>query len=149
MHISSFFSGLLWRLHQPDFQSRISQFRTEFETEPVFLDSRGADFQVKDVAQTKKSKCPAEIMTSFTMCHLSPIYTNSGASDFCHVRLILPGCLSNFARLSDRFWDGNFPISLSDFVQCDVCRSDAYKNWTDGLAKLVIRQKLDRFWLFV
>jgi len=28
--------------------------------------------------------------------HKSPVYTNSGASEFCHVWLILPGCLSNF-----------------------------------------------------
>ncbi len=49
--------------------------------------------------------------------------------------------LTNFARLSDRFWDRNFPVSPSDFVQfmsdCDVRRSDAYKNQTDGLAKSV------------
>jgi hypothetical protein len=37
---------------------------------------------------------------------------------------------------------------MSDFVQCDVCWSDAYKNQTDGLAKSVGQQKLDRFWLF-
>ncbi len=53
----------------------------------------------------------------------------------------MPGCPSNFARLSDRFWDWNFPISLSNFVQCDVCRSDAYKNWTDSLAKSARQQK--------
>ncbi len=79
---------------------------------------------------------------------LSPVYTNSGASDFCHVRPILPGCPFNFARLSDWFWDRNFPISLSNFVQCDVCQSDAYKNWTDGLAKSIRQQKSDWFWLF-
>jgi hypothetical protein len=48
---------------------------------------------------------------------LTPVYTNSGTSDFCHVRPILPGCLSNFARLSDQYWDMNLPISPSDFVQ--------------------------------
>jgi hypothetical protein len=80
--------------------------------------------------------------------HLSPVYTNSGASNFCHKWPILPGCLSNFARLSDQFWDRNFPISPSDFVQCDVRLSDAYKNQTDCLAKLVGQQKLGRFWLF-
>ncbi len=73
---------------------------------------------------------------------LGPIYTNSGATNFCHVQPILPGCLSDFARLSDRFWDRNFPISPSDFVQCDVRRSDAYKNRTDGLAKSVGQKKI-------
>jgi hypothetical protein len=53
------------------------------------------------------------------------VYTNSGASDFCLVWLILTGCLSDF-------WDKNFPISPSDFVQCDVRRSDAYKNRPDS-----------------
>jgi hypothetical protein len=72
---------------------------------------------------------------------LSPVYKNSGASDFCHVRLILPGCPSNFARLSNRFRDRNFPISLSDFMQCDVHQWDAYKNRTDGLAKSVVQPK--------
>jgi hypothetical protein len=33
-------------------------------------------------------------------------------------------------------------------VQCDVCQSDAYKNQTDGLAKLVEQKKSDQFWLF-
>jgi hypothetical protein len=42
----------------------------------------------------------------------------------------------------------NFPISPSDFVQCDVRQSDAYKNQTDGLAKLAGQQKSDQFWLF-
>jgi len=42
----------------------------------------------------------------------------------------------------------NFPISPPDFVQCDVCQSDAYKNQMDSLAKLVGQQKLDRLWLF-
>ncbi len=73
---------------------------------------------------------------------------NSGASNFCHIQPILPGCLSNFASLSDRFLDRNFPISPSNFVQCDICRLDAYKNWMDDLAKLVGQQKLDQFWLF-
>jgi hypothetical protein len=53
------------------------------------------------------------------------VYMNSGASDFCLVWLILTGCLSDF-------WDRNFPISLSDFVQCDVRQSDAYKNRPDS-----------------
>ncbi len=39
-------------------------------------------------------------------------------------------------------------MSLSDFVQCDVHRSDAYKNQTDNLAKSVGQQKLHQFWLF-
>ncbi len=39
-------------------------------------------------------------------------------------------------------------MSPSNFVQCDVRQSDAYKNWTDGLAKSVGQQKSDRFWLF-
>jgi hypothetical protein len=76
------------------------------------------------------------------------IYTSSGASNFCHVWPILPGCLSNFARLSDWFWDRNFPISPSNFVQCGNGQSDGYKNWTDGLAKSVGQQKSDQFWLF-
>jgi len=79
---------------------------------------------------------------------LSPVYANSGASNFCHIRLILPGCPSDFAKLSDQFWDRNFPISLSDFVQCDVRRSDAHKNRMESLAKSVRQQKLDWFWLF-
>jgi hypothetical protein len=33
-------------------------------------------------------------------------------------------------------------------VQGNVCQSDAYKNPTDGLAKLVAQQKSDKFWLF-
>ncbi len=77
----------------------------------------------------------------------SSVYTNSGASDFCHIQTILPDCLSDFARFSDQFWDRNFPISPSDFVQRDVCQSDALKNRTDGLAKLVGQPKLDWFWL--
>ncbi len=70
---------------------------------------------------------------------LSPVYTNSSASNFCHVRLILPGSPSGFARLSDWFWYRNFPISPSNFVQCDVFQSDAYEiewtawpNWPDS-----------------
>ncbi len=56
---------------------------------------------------------------------------NSGASDFCHVRPILPGCSSDF-------WERNFPISLSDFVQCDVCRLDAYINcWTAKMGPIL------------
>jgi hypothetical protein len=35
-----------------------------------------------------------------------------------------------------------------DFVQCDVRQLYAYKNQTDGLAKSVIQQKSDLFWLF-
>jgi hypothetical protein len=69
---------------------------------------------------------------------LSPIYTNNGASDFCHVRLILPGCPSDFAMLSNR----NFPISPSDFVQCDVRQSDAYKNQMDLPAKIIRTTKI-------
>ncbi len=76
------------------------------------------------------------------------VYMSSGASNFCHVQPILQGCLSNFARLSEQFWDRNFPISPSDFVQCDYGQSDDYKNRTDGLAKSVRQQKLDQFWLF-
>jgi hypothetical protein len=79
---------------------------------------------------------------------LSPIYMCSDTSYFCHVQPILTGCLSNFARLSNRFWDRNFPISPFNFVQCDVRQSDAYKNQTDGLAKSVGQQKSDRFGLF-
>jgi len=56
---------------------------------------------------------------------------NSGASDFCHVRPILPGCPSDF-------WERNFPISLSDCVQCDVCRSDACINcWTAKIGPIL------------
>jgi hypothetical protein len=33
-------------------------------------------------------------------------------------------------------------------VQCDFCQSDAYKNWTDSVAKLVGQPKSDQFWLF-
>ncbi len=61
--------------------------------------------------------------------------------DFCQaVHMILPGAPTVFEI-------GIF-LSLSDFVQCDVCQSDAYKNWTDGLAKSVSQQKSDRFGLF-
>jgi hypothetical protein len=55
---------------------------------------------------------------------------------------------TDFARLSDHFRDRNFPISPSNFVQCDVCQLEAYKNWTDSLAKSVGQQKSDRFGLF-
>jgi hypothetical protein len=64
----------------------------------------------------------------------------------CHFRFL--SHLTDFARLSIWFWDRNFPISPSDFVQRDVHQSDAYKNQTDNLAKLVGQQKSDWFWLF-
>jgi len=52
------------------------------------------------------------------------------SNQFCQaVRLILPGSLIDFEI-------GIF-LSLSDFVQCAVCQSDAYKNRTDGQAKSV------------
>ncbi len=63
------------------------------------------------------------------------------SDQFCQaVRPILPGSLTDFEI-------GIF-LSLSDFVQCYVCQSDAYKNQMDSLAKLVGQQKLDRLWLF-
>jgi hypothetical protein len=68
------------------------------------------------------------------------VYTSSGASNFCHVRVILPGSPTNF--------DIEIFLSLSNFVQCDVRQLDACKNWKDGLAKSVGQQKSDQFWLF-
>ncbi len=63
------------------------------------------------------------------------------SDQFCQaVCPILPGSPTNFEI-------GIF-LSLSDFVQCDVRQSDAYKNLTDSLAKLVRLQKSDWFWLF-
>ncbi len=102
-------------------------------------------WDITDLWCTENWKIIVPLLSVIFICldkcsSLSPICTNSGASDFCHVWLILPGSLTDFEI-------GIF-LSLSDFVQCDVCQSEAYKNWTDGLAKSVRQQKSDQFWLF-
>jgi hypothetical protein len=122
------------------------QYLNSFVLEPEPVE--GLDGLIGVVHVVVVDEPVAETLTCDNGTKFFYVHTNSGASDFCHVWLILPGWLSDFARLSDQFWDRNLPISPSNFVQCDVHRLDAYKNKTYGLVKLVGQQKSDQFWIF-